>query len=198
MFPSLILGFTTQEAEEKILSYLESNRNVDARIALSWKLKNMPYKGGWLICGYNDKFSRDIVAAWWCNDNQIFSVNGLARSWTHFEYAYNIDVSTALDECSGLINKESNDVQKDRGIEELIDVSVNRKVYKKGNYLLEGIYYDFQTNKSSALINGNVLFAGDNIKNIRIEGINKDSIDIIVNGQKKKLEIGQSIKVPEK
>lgn len=83
---------------------------------------------------------------------------------------------------------------KDRGIEELIDVSVNRK----GNYLLEGIQYDSQTNKSSALINGNVLFAGDNIGDIKIEGINKDSIDIIINGQKKRLEIGQSINSSEK
>lgn len=197
IFSFLILGFSTQETEEKILSYLESNRNVDARIALSWKLKTMTYRGGWLICGYNDRMLKDAVAAWWCGDNQIFSVNGIAGSWTPFEYTYNIDASSAMDECSRLINKGNNDVRQDKEIE-LIDVSVNKKTYTNGVYVLEGIYYDPQINKISALINGNVFFEGDKIGDIKIERINNNSIDVMINSQKKRLELGQRIDLQQK
>lgn len=77
-------------------------------------------------------------------------------------------------------------------------VNANQKVRKDVGYILEGIYFDSQKDEGSALINGNVFFAGDSIGNIKIEGINKHSIDIIINSQKKRLEIGQSINESKK
>jgi len=56
---------------------------------------------------------------------------------------------------------------------------------------LEGIFVD-TSGKNSAIINGKVVFEGDNIGDIKVEKINKDSVDISANGLKKNVKVGQS------
>lgn len=51
----------------------------------------------------------------------------------------------------------------------------------------------FDTNgKSSAIINGKVIFEGDSIGDIKLEKVNKDSVDIVANGQRRNVKVGQS------
>lgn len=53
---------------------------------------------------------------------------------------------------------------------------------------LEGIFYDVN-GKSSAIINGKIVFKGDTVNGSTVDKINKDSVDIIVNGEKKNIRM---------
>jgi Sec-independent protein translocase protein TatA len=55
---------------------------------------------------------------------------------------------------------------------------------------LEGILFD-STGKGSAIMNGQVLYEGDSVENARIIKINKDSVEVAVDGKNKVLGINQ-------
>lgn len=59
---------------------------------------------------------------------------------------------------------------------------------KEVNIRLDGIFVD-AGGKSSAIINNKVVFEGDSMGDIKVDKINKDSVDIIVNGEKKNIRI---------
>lgn len=59
-----------------------------------------------------------------------------------------------------------------------------------GNISLDGIFFD-SNGKNLAIINGKIYHESDSIGNAKIERINKDSIDIIVDAQKKNVKVGQ-------
>ena len=58
------------------------------------------------------------------------------------------------------------------------------------NIVLDGIFVD-ASGKYKAMINGSTVSEGSDISGIKIDKINKDSVDIIVNGQKKNMLIRQ-------
>ena len=53
---------------------------------------------------------------------------------------------------------------------------------------LDGVLVD-ASGRSSAIINNKIVFEGDVIDGIKIDKINKDSVDIVVNGQKKNIMV---------
>ena len=57
---------------------------------------------------------------------------------------------------------------------------------KKPLISLQGISFDPAT-RSSAIINGKVVFEGDSVSGIIVDKINRDSVDIVVNGEKKNI-----------
>jgi len=61
---------------------------------------------------------------------------------------------------------------------------------ERANILLEGIFVD-ANDKYKAMINGNPVSEGNNIGTVKIDKVNKDSIDITVNGQKKNIKVGE-------
>lgn len=61
---------------------------------------------------------------------------------------------------------------------------------KEVNVRLDGIFLD-AGGKDSAIINGKVVFKGDTVNGIIVDKINKDSVDMIVNGNKKNIRIKQ-------
>lgn len=76
----------------------------------------------------------------------------------------------------------------------VITQSENESGYKKTqktDVALEGVFVD-ESGKNLAIIKGIIYREGDSIGDIKIEKIDKDSVNIIVNGQKKNIKIGQS------
>jgi tetratricopeptide (TPR) repeat protein len=65
---------------------------------------------------------------------------------------------------------------------------IKNKEYCKDCLSLEGIFYE-ANGKSSAIINDKVVFEGDTVDGIIVDKINRGSVDIIINGEKKNIRI---------
>ena len=65
------------------------------------------------------------------------------------------------------------------------------------NIALDGIFVD-ANGKYKAMINGSTVSEGSDIGGVKIDKINKDSVDVIVNGQKKNVLVGQGKGSPAK
>ena len=63
---------------------------------------------------------------------------------------------------------------------------------RKNFLVLEGIAFDSNT-RSFATISGEVFCEGDSTANFKVKKINENSVELIVDGEVKTLEIGQSI-----
>ena len=68
---------------------------------------------------------------------------------------------------------------------------------RKTVLILEGIAFDPKS-KSFATINGEILCEGESIGGIKVNKINEDSVELIVNGETKILQISQSMPSPSK
>lgn len=84
---------------------------------------------------------------------------------------------------------------KDKQIEkvELIDLKSfegNRKLFSKRDLKVEGIFFDPHA-RSFVTINGIILSEGESVDNTTVKKINKDSVELIVNGKSKTLEVNQ-------
>jgi hypothetical protein len=73
----------------------------------------------------------------------------------------------------------------------------SKKIKKTDGLTVEGISF-FQTGKSVVIISGRVLFEGESIAGVKVMKINKDSVEVIINGENKSFTPGQSIPMPEK
>jgi len=66
-----------------------------------WAFASAEYKGGVLVCSFNQSFP-DAIGVWWAKGNKVYNVNGIARSKTKkFELTFdpNINIEEALDKC---------------------------------------------------------------------------------------------------
>jgi ribosomal protein L37E len=96
---------------------------------------------------------------------------------------------------TGLANLGS-DIKKSR---EFLDSFINEDFSYKpteeksdASVRVEGIVFD-STGKGSVIIHGQVLYEGDNFENARIIKINKNSIEVLVDGKNKVLEVNQGL-----
>ncbi len=73
-------GSTTKKITSKGISMHEAEQEISSRLKFKvWQLKSIPYKDGFLICGYNT-YAPIAIGIWWCDGQKIFNVNGIARS----------------------------------------------------------------------------------------------------------------------
>lgn len=96
---------------------------------------------------------------------------------------------------TGLVNLGS-DIKKSRAfLDSFINEDFSYKPTEEksdASVRVEGITFD-STGKGSVIINGQVLYEGDSIKNAKIIKINKNSVEVMVDNKSIVLEVNQSL-----
>lgn len=95
-------GSAKRKMAPKDISMREAEQEILSRLKFKvWQLKSIPYRDGFLVCGYTDVSSK-AIAIWWCDGQEIFNVNGIARSnIKEFKFARNMinHISDAVKVC---------------------------------------------------------------------------------------------------
>jgi len=65
---------------------------------------------------------------------------------------------------------------------------LNQELEASNGITLDGVFFD-PNGKSSAIINGKVVSEGSKVRGVIVDKINKDSVDILVNGEKKNIKM---------
>jgi len=139
-----------------------------------------------------------------------FAFTGLAIVMFSVFYKYNFNINLVGYEISRIFDKIKTgqftiwqaDKKKDGKTQEigLIDIKyfkLPKRSTADKDLAVEGIFFDPDT-KSFAIINGEVVSEGKNLGNITVKKINKDSVEIIVDGETKILEANQNIPQPKR
>lgn len=95
-------------------------------------------------------------------------------------------------------NKTTKKDPKSKGLEGVLKQIFPEKTIedkRKELFIVEGIAFD--PGKSLVLVNGEYYPEGGSLKNIKINKINRNSVEIIVGGESKTLEVSQSIRFPK-
>lgn len=118
-------------------------------------------------------------------------------------YKHNFNISSVVSETSRYLAKlkkfkfsetktKDNEDNKLKKIE-LTDVNSfkgNNKPLRKKDLKVEGIFFDPQR-KSFVSINGQILSEGESAGDVAVKNINRDSVELIIGGERKTLQINQ-------
>jgi len=118
-----------------------------------------------------------------------------------------LDLNGIISKITKVLNPKAKNSQYGSSAKKSTGVSaLLKKVFPEKNYAeeqrktslkVEGIAFEANS-KSIATINGQNVSEGDSIGNIKVEKINETSVELIVNGENRILEIGQSIPLSNK
>lgn len=136
-----------------------------------------------------------------------FAYIGLIITGISLFYKHNFDVTSVVSELSrplAKLKKFQSSGDKSKGKKgpkidklELIEIKSfegNKKPLNKKDLKIEGIFFD-PSGKSFIAIGGKIISEGQSLDNIIVKKINKDSAELIVEGEIKILKLDESLSV---
>ncbi len=125
-----------------------------------------------------------------------FAFIGLAIVIFSIFYKYNFDINNIMSEAKHLftkltMGKSAKGKNKTSEKIELINIKsfeATKKTKRYKDVVVEGVFFD-PNGKSFVTVNGNVLSQGESAGNITVKEINKNSVELIVDGKSRIIEV---------